>query len=235
MLRLVFASLLLASAPVILAQSTEELERRFEEAERFYKVQKFQEALSIYEELYLKTGSPELLYNIAQCYRLLGDYDKALLSYNSFLRDVPETELRAQVEGLIAEVKLKAAEPKPTTSAATTGPTSTKLSDPVLVPVEGRALSARPFFLAAGGAGAVWAVSGVLALRAAGDAEELLEEANATVDEFEARRRKARLLGGVADVSFVGAVALGSVGLVVRSKGRVVEVSATGLSFAMEF
>jgi tetratricopeptide (TPR) repeat protein len=82
----------------------------FETAETHYRLQEFSQALDAYKESYRISQHPELLFNIAQCYRKLERYEEALLSYQSFLRDVPKAKNRAEVEAHIANLQKLLAE-----------------------------------------------------------------------------------------------------------------------------
>src|SRR5262245_24860925 len=68
-----------------------EARRLFDEAERHYKLQEYQEALDRYKDAYRLSNLPELLFDIGQCYRQLGRYEEAIRSYQWFLRDDPKT------------------------------------------------------------------------------------------------------------------------------------------------
>lgn len=78
---------------------------QFEAAETHYRLQEYEQALDAYKESYRLSQQPELLFNIGQCYRKLGRDEEALLSYQAFLRDVPKSPNRAEVEGLIARTQ----------------------------------------------------------------------------------------------------------------------------------
>ena len=132
--QLVFALLIGLSfkASAQAGPSTEELakaEQRFAEGEAYYDLGKYAEALAAYEDAYLLSKAPELLYNTAQCYRLLGNYEEAIKRYNTYLRRVPDSPIRVNVEKLIAEseASLRAG---PTPSTAKVGPTSAPIDTP---------------------------------------------------------------------------------------------------------
>src|SRR5687767_13864814 len=82
------------SAP---SESFAEAIRLFEAAEADYKEQKYEAALEGYEGAYLLSKEPGLLFNIAQCYRLLGKKEEALLTYRRYLEEVPSTPYRQEI------------------------------------------------------------------------------------------------------------------------------------------
>src|SRR5262249_7041268 len=55
----------------------------YESAVRHYNLGEYSEAAEAFKEAYRRTPTPELLYNIAQAYRLSGDCAKALGFYRS--------------------------------------------------------------------------------------------------------------------------------------------------------
>jgi tetratricopeptide (TPR) repeat protein len=143
--------LALLAAPALGQPGEDEVARAkriFEEAQVHYRLQEYEAALTAYKEAYRILQSPSILFNLGQCYRLLGRYPEALRSYEQFLAAVPETPYRAEVEGLIAEVREKA---PPATEPATTP----ALSPPDPAPGPTEASPARrllPGGLALGGA-----------------------------------------------------------------------------------
>jgi tetratricopeptide (TPR) repeat protein len=82
-------------------------EAKYEEARKFYNLGEFDIALGLYRESYLLSGEPELLFNIGQCQRQLGQYEEARNSYKAYLRDVPDSTARDEIEELIASVEAK--------------------------------------------------------------------------------------------------------------------------------
>src|SRR5262249_25337375 len=72
--------------PVALAQATdpraiEKAKERFERGQRLYTISRYREALDEFKEAYLLKQDPALLYNIAQCHRLLGEAHEAITFY----------------------------------------------------------------------------------------------------------------------------------------------------------
>jgi hypothetical protein len=83
---------------------------------RHYNVSEYDLALADFKGAYQRSGSPELLYNIAQCYRAMGDPGRAQTQYRAYLREKPDAPNRADVEKLIAamDTAIKAQKQPPT-------------------------------------------------------------------------------------------------------------------------
>ena len=85
----------------------------YKAAEVLYRLGKFKEALEQYKAAYKLINSANLLFNMAQCYRMMGQVDDALFHFRSFRDDYrrdnddrlpPNIE---EVERLIVELKAK--------------------------------------------------------------------------------------------------------------------------------
>src|SRR5262245_37079958 len=83
---------------------TQEARALVEAADRDYKLARFDQALAQYSKAYEKFPAAALLFNIAQCHRNLGQYDKAVFFYEGFLREARKDDPnRAVVEDLLRE------------------------------------------------------------------------------------------------------------------------------------
>lgn len=98
-------SLPVFAQPEITTEARDKAKALFEEADKYYKLGEYETALSMYREAYLLTNESVILFNVGQCYRLLNKYKDAIHTYQSFLLDVPDTPLRADVEQLISEME----------------------------------------------------------------------------------------------------------------------------------
>ena len=102
--RLVFSGILalgLAACPALLAaeppveegpteaERTERARALFDEAEGHYARGAYADALAGYAKAYQVLPLPAFLFNIAQCHRMLGKYDRAIYFYEGYLRDSP--------------------------------------------------------------------------------------------------------------------------------------------------
>lgn len=93
----------------------------FEKGTRLYQVGEYAKALEEFKAGYVEEADPSFLYNVAQCYRQLGNFKEAVASYRRFLSLAPDTPLRGEVERKIRESEEqlrnhKAAEPAPSTA-----------------------------------------------------------------------------------------------------------------------
>lgn len=71
----------------------------------FYNLNRFREALTEYEAAYMAVQDPPFLFNIAQCYRKLGEDKQAVDFYRSYLRVAPNAPNRAEVQRHITELE----------------------------------------------------------------------------------------------------------------------------------
>lgn len=84
-------------------------QRYFEQGEQLFKLGRFSAALREYQKAFDAEPLPELLYNIAQCYRNLGDYEHAVLNFRTYLNLLPNATDKAEVEALIENLEDKIA------------------------------------------------------------------------------------------------------------------------------
>jgi tetratricopeptide (TPR) repeat protein len=68
-----------------------------------YDVGHFDQALDLYTKAYERYPKPALLFDIGQCHRLLGHYERAIFFYQGYLRGKPEAANRALVEQFILD------------------------------------------------------------------------------------------------------------------------------------
>jgi tetratricopeptide (TPR) repeat protein len=62
------------------------------EAEKYFKVGSYNEALKLYQDGYRLTDLPRFLINIGQCQKYLKNYAEALKAYKTYIRDVSGTD-----------------------------------------------------------------------------------------------------------------------------------------------
>lgn len=157
------AAFALFAAPAIArAEPAEEDARKlYQDATSHYDLAEYDQAIEAFRRAYLLTHAPELLYNIAQSYRLKGPGScrSALSFYRSFLRVQPETARRAGVEAAIADMEACAVnEPEATTTADEPAAAPASPPPPSTPPAGGAAKGARasttvPLVLGASGLG----------------------------------------------------------------------------------
>jgi tetratricopeptide (TPR) repeat protein len=216
LLRWIFAPLLLLSLsrePALAGpQDKEAAIKLYEAGEIFYKQQRYEDALRNYQEAYRLIENPVLLFNIAQCYRLLGRNEEALRSYRSFLSAAPDTPYRAEIEGRIGELEAllapKPADPPPPGALTPEAPAP----PPPLAPK-----------LLLGGAaagGALGLVMGALTLSRVGLMKDLQEDPQALQGDLDAATLQARRLGLLSDGLFLVAVGSGAAGYVLKLRAK---------------
>ncbi|HEY7376159.1 MAG TPA: tetratricopeptide repeat protein [Polyangia bacterium] len=82
----------------------------FEQAEAKFNVGRFDEALVDYQAAYDVEPLPAFLFNIGQCYRNLGNYERAQFYFRRYTALDPRSPNRPAAEHLIAEMDRLAAE-----------------------------------------------------------------------------------------------------------------------------
>jgi tetratricopeptide (TPR) repeat protein len=68
-----------------------------------YDVGHFDQALDLYAKAYERYPKPALLFDIGQCHRLLGHFERAIFFYQGYLRGKPDAANRALVEQFILD------------------------------------------------------------------------------------------------------------------------------------
>jgi tetratricopeptide (TPR) repeat protein len=101
-----------------------EARRLFERAELSFNVGKFGEALADYQSAYEAKPLPGFLFNIAQCYRNMGNFERARFFFRRYLALDPRAPNRHRVDELIAEMtkQLEAKQAETAPAAALTPP-----------------------------------------------------------------------------------------------------------------
>jgi tetratricopeptide (TPR) repeat protein len=189
--RLARPLLLLASLLSLLVATTARAETDDALAKQYYKLGEelynradYEGALKQFNQSYLISKRPALLYNMARCHESLGQHEKAIEVYNDYLRSNPENP--AVIQARIANLKRliekrKEATPVPTpTPAPTTAPSPEPSPAPTPAPpvdTEKRPLR-WPGWITLGAGGAMLVTGLALGLRAK-TKESQLEDANA--------------------------------------------------------
>lgn len=83
----------------------DEARSRYDRGIKHYNLGEFEAAIVEFKAAYELSGEPDLLFNIAQAYRLAEDYKEALFFYDSYLRLRPDAANRADVESRIAATR----------------------------------------------------------------------------------------------------------------------------------
>jgi tetratricopeptide (TPR) repeat protein len=77
----------------------------YREGKRQYDLNEFAKALELFKRGYEVYEEPALLYNIAQCYRQLGNDEQAIAFYRSYLRQMDSVPNREEVQRVIASLE----------------------------------------------------------------------------------------------------------------------------------
>jgi tetratricopeptide (TPR) repeat protein len=117
----VVASFLLAGSAA--ADNKDVARAAYQEGTRLYDLADFNRALEAFRTAYLNYEEPAFLFNIAQCYRQLGNRAEAIRFYKTYLRKVPDAsnseDVRRMIHGL-GDGAAGQALPVPSPTAATT-------------------------------------------------------------------------------------------------------------------
>lgn len=87
-----------------------EARAKFGSAQAAYEVGKFEKALELYGEAYNLKPLPAFLFNMAQCHKQLGNFERALFFYRRFLAQAPAGTDTETVEQLIAAMEQRQAQ-----------------------------------------------------------------------------------------------------------------------------
>ncbi|HEY4187798.1 MAG TPA: tetratricopeptide repeat protein [Polyangia bacterium] len=85
-----------------------EARRHYEEGTKAFNLGEYPRAIAEFKAAYNAKPDPSLLYNIGQSFRLQGDAGQAIFFYKSFLRNMPATPNRKEVEGHIRALEKQA-------------------------------------------------------------------------------------------------------------------------------
>jgi tetratricopeptide (TPR) repeat protein len=118
-------ALLLPATPVTAAPPSPEEKTRarehYQKGLTHYDIKEYSDALTEFKNAYRVVQDPAFLFNIAQCYRKLGQDVEALDYYRNYLRRFPTAPNRGEVERRIQEIERELAAKAP--AAATPPPT----------------------------------------------------------------------------------------------------------------
>lgn len=104
-------ALALAATPALASKAAKEAKLQSKQAAKLYNAGQFREALALYEDAYRLDARPTTLFNIAQCHRMLGNYERALFFYRRYLDAFKGRPRNLKVvKQLVAECEQKQAE-----------------------------------------------------------------------------------------------------------------------------
>ncbi|MDB4981483.1 MAG: Tetratricopeptide repeat domain protein [Myxococcales bacterium] len=120
-----------AAAPAGI-DDAKEARRLFQRAELSFNLGKFEDALADYQSAYQAKPLTGFLFNIAQCYRNLGNWERARFFYRRYLTLAPRSPNRHQVEDLVAEMTGRLEKQQATLPLGTSGVAAAP-SEPAIV------------------------------------------------------------------------------------------------------
>lgn len=85
--------------------SGKQAKKYFRQGQRMFAMGRFRQALTSYEKAYALSEYPDILFNIAQCYRNLGDYESAIFHFRAYLDKKPDAGNRDAVLALISKLE----------------------------------------------------------------------------------------------------------------------------------
>jgi len=104
------AALLAAGSASAQPSSAKDAKAHYQAAMLHYNLNEFPQALAEFKDAYRLKPDSAFLFNIAQCYRQLGEYAQAASFYRNYRRESAEAANRRDVDRLIAEMDKAAAE-----------------------------------------------------------------------------------------------------------------------------
>src|SRR5688572_22796291 len=135
----VLLALLLPATPVTAAPPSPEEKTRardhYQKGLTHYDIKEYSDALGEFKNAYRVVQDPAFLFNIAQCYRKLGQDIEALDYYRNYLRRFPTAPNRGEVERRIQEIERELAAKAPATGTPPPGVVEPPASRPAQAPV----------------------------------------------------------------------------------------------------
>ena len=106
-MRTVIVLALMAALPstVRAADDIATARKLFQSGTKHFDLGEYEQALNDFKEAYRIKDDPVLLYNVAQCHRMLKHNEEALRAYRTFLSRAPDSTNRADVEQKIATLQ----------------------------------------------------------------------------------------------------------------------------------
>lgn len=134
---LAIAVVVFASGPAYGGPKETAARAEYEEGTTAYNLGHFDEAALHYEAAYKLVHDPNMLFNIAQSYRLAGKLEQALVVFRGFLRESPaDAPNRPLAERFVEDLRRKIEENKAAAKAPTEArPISEPTPAPVAVPI----------------------------------------------------------------------------------------------------
>ena len=96
---------LVAAAPAARADNRDVARDEFKTGARYFEIADYPHALEHFKAAYVQFEDPAILFNIAQCERLLNHKVEALRAYRIYLQKKPDSPNRADIENIIATLQ----------------------------------------------------------------------------------------------------------------------------------
>ena len=96
---------LLVGAPPARADKRDVAREEFKTGARYFEIADYPRALEHFKAAYVTFEDPAILFNIAQCERLLGHKQEALRAYRIYLQKKPDSPNRAEIENIIGTLQ----------------------------------------------------------------------------------------------------------------------------------
>ena len=113
---------LVLALPAFAATEGEQARAAFQKGQTEYNLGNYAKAAEYFEETYRLRPVPALLFNIAQCYRFMGNLDKAVQTYRAYLRNAPPSDKNIELaKDLLTQVEKADEQKKHAESAAPHG------------------------------------------------------------------------------------------------------------------
>lgn len=96
---------LLVAAPPAHADNRDVAREEFKTGARYFEIADYPRALEHFKAAYVSFEDPAILFNIAQCERLLNHKPEALRAYRIYLQKRPDSPNRADIENIIATLQ----------------------------------------------------------------------------------------------------------------------------------
>lgn len=96
---------LLMAAPPARADKRDVAREEFKTGARYFEIADYPNALEHFKTAYIAFEDPAILFNIAQCERLLNHKAEALRAYRIYLQKRPDSPNRADIENIVATLQ----------------------------------------------------------------------------------------------------------------------------------
>ena len=113
-----------------------ELAEHYQKGLTHYDIKEYSEALAEFKNAYREVQDPAFLFNIAQCYRKLGQDVEALDYYRNYARRFPTAPNRAEVDRRIQEIERELeGKPRPATPQPIEPKPDTRAPGGIITPI----------------------------------------------------------------------------------------------------